>query len=111
MLLTATNCGEILDSHLVYAADGGTRPYCGGAPYRQLCPAYPLANYVAPVGRIRSPLDRAKGSARTFQRGKFPDSTRVPITSRKRVSQTLPSLLTQIRETTAHSKPGLTRGT
>ena len=42
----------------------------GGAPYRQLYPAYPLADYQrALLRRARSP--RAKGSAGTFQRGSF----------------------------------------
>src|SRR5258706_15507420 len=46
----------------------------GSAPYRQLCPAYPSADHRrALLRRSSSPRDRAKGSAGTFQRGKFPD--------------------------------------
>jgi len=39
-----TNAGEMLDSHSdLNAADGGTRPISGGAPFRQPCSAYPFA--------------------------------------------------------------------
>jgi len=56
-------------------------------PYRQLCPAYPYADHRrALLRRSSSPRDRAKGSAGTFQRGKFPDGY---FTHRKRISQKL----------------------
>ncbi len=59
----------------------------GGAPYRQLCPAYPSADHSHTLfRRSRSPRDRAKGSAGTFQRGKFPALT--PL-HQKRISQKL----------------------
>ena len=52
----------------------------GGAPYRQLCPAYPSADYRSALYRnSSSPRDRAKGSAGTFQRGKFPEATSVQL--------------------------------
>jgi hypothetical protein len=47
----------------------------GSAPYRQLCPAYPSADrFPTNFSQDGSPRDRAKGSAGTFQRGKFPES-------------------------------------
>jgi len=59
----------------------------GGAPYRQLCPAYPSADRCrASIRHSSSPRDRAKGSAGTFQRGKLPALT--PL-HRKRISQKL----------------------
>ena len=60
----------------------------GSAPYRQLCPAYPFANHSATnFRRDSSPRDRAKGSAGTFQRGKFPEPCYCSILHRKRISQ------------------------
>jgi hypothetical protein len=60
----------------------------GSAPYRQLCPAYPFADrFPTKLHRDSSPRDRAKGSAGTFQRGKFP--ARLVLLHRKRISQKL----------------------
>jgi hypothetical protein len=62
--------------------------YYGSTPYRQLCPAYPFADrFPTKLHRDSSPRDRAKGSAGTFQRGKFP--ARLVLHRRKRISQKL----------------------
>jgi hypothetical protein len=42
----------------------------GGTPYRQLCPAYPFADFRCFL-LVRTGGPRAKGSAGTFQRGSF----------------------------------------
>jgi len=65
---------EILDSQLdLCCRRWHPAQNSGGTPYRQLCPAYPLANRRrVQLRRFRSPC-WAKGSAGTFQRGKFPD--------------------------------------
>ena len=79
----------------------------GGTPYRQLYPAYPLAGHqCALFRRARSP--RAKGSAGTFQRGKFPDQRSI----RQRISQK-PNRQAPHRcgKLTVYNKLGLTRGT
>jgi hypothetical protein len=61
--------------------------------------------------RSSSPRDRAKGSAGTFQRGKFPDLECL-LLFRKRISQKLYQKFPHnFAGLTAHTKPGLTRGT
>ena len=79
----------------------------GGTPYRQLCPAYPFADFrYALLNRAGCP--RAKSSAGTFQRGSFWTQTQARNVFLKS-STTSPG--NTPRKLTAYSKLGLTRGT
>jgi len=66
----------------------------GGTPYRQLCPAYPSADRRC-FELNRTGCPRAKGSAGTFQRGKFPNQNSI----RKRVSKAQSEFCAVLRKT------------
>jgi hypothetical protein len=69
----------------------------GGAPYRQLCPAYPSQTTIAPdFRRSSSPRDRAKGSAGTFQRGKVSGSQQPTTSPERHFSKALPQVPAQL---------------